>query len=135
MLYAVIDELADERHSAMNDMLESINGKTIDKLKAIFEQNPEEDRYDELMRSIHNDPALTECFRNKINAAATPLLTQLIDKGNADGSWHCEFPRETAIFIMHGFNGLFEQGYVDFDANKKTAFTSIVFRILGSSQR
>jgi hypothetical protein len=34
-----------------------------------------------------------------MTASKMPLLQSLIEQGNADGSWNCEYPEETAKYL------------------------------------
>jgi hypothetical protein len=62
-----------------------------------------------------------------------PILLSLIKQGNADGSWNCEYPEETALFILRGFSGFFSLAGASNDKpEKKQALTNIIVRVLGS---
>ncbi|MDR0381670.1 MAG: TetR/AcrR family transcriptional regulator [Oscillospiraceae bacterium] len=133
MLYAVIDELAEEYRKTMEGILNGNNGKTVELLNIICEYRPDMDSYGELIPSICGDSAIVGYCLNKMTAASVPLLVALIERGNADGSWQCEYPEETALFILQGIGGFFERpGQRVFDTEKKQALTSIILRVLAA---
>ena len=63
-----------------------------------------------------------------------PPLISLIEQGNTDGSWKCEYPKETAIFIMQGMSGVMndwqQKEPKQEKLNKIKAYTNMVFRVL-----
>jgi len=61
-----------------------------------------------LISDLKDDPAIYSYIRDKIVLISIPLAQALIERGNADGSWRCEDPYLTAVFIVGGFSGIFK---------------------------
>jgi AcrR family transcriptional regulator len=135
ILYAVIDELADEHLKAIEALLSGTQGTALDRLSIFLSSQPDFDKFDKLIPSIANDSAIAEYCSNKMATSTGPLLLSLIEQGNADGSWNCEYPKETAVFILRGVNGLFtDLPFPGADTRMKKVFTNMFARILGFSQ-
>jgi AcrR family transcriptional regulator len=133
ILYAVIDELAAEQSEMMKQVLLKSDGSALEGLRLLFNNQPDYERYGQLIPSLMSDQAIIEYCTKKMTVSALPLLLSLIERGNADGSWNCEYPKETAIFIFQGFSGLI--GLSNAPSNEESkiqAFTNIIFRILGA---
>ncbi|MDR1565456.1 MAG: TetR/AcrR family transcriptional regulator [Oscillospiraceae bacterium] len=132
ILYAVIDEIAAEQFARMAQKLEAHKGSALEGLTLLFQTRPDYDCNDKLIPSLKRDRALIDYCSKKMASSSFPLLLMLIEKGNADGSWSCEYPKETAIFILHGFSGLLGLSDAPIREEAKIqAFTNIIFRILG----
>ncbi|GHV16523.1 TetR family transcriptional regulator [Clostridia bacterium] len=132
ILYAVIDALAAERCGAMTRALEAHSGSALEGLTLLFNSQPDYESYGKLIPSLKSDQAIIEYCTKKMTVSAMPLLVSMIERGNADGSWSCEYPKETAIFILQGFSGLLGLSDSPHDEAKVRAFTNIIFRILGA---
>lgn len=135
ILYTVIDEMAAEGVETMKKTLEEYGGSALDRLKLLFNSNHNLKKHDKLIPSLMMDQAILDYCIKKMTVSVMPLLLSLIEQGNDDGSWSCEYPKETAVFILHGFSGLVE--FYDppkYDDFKIQAFTNIIFRILGAEQ-
>jgi len=133
ILYAVIDEMAAEQTEKMKQVLGDCDGSAFDDLGLLFNSQPDYESYDKLIPSLKSDQAIIEYCTKKMTVSAMPLLLTLIERGNADGSWNCEYPKETAIFILQGFSGLI--GFPDFSKHEEfkiLAVKNIIFRILGA---
>jgi AcrR family transcriptional regulator len=133
ILYAVIDTLAAQHAEQMEQILNANVGNASEKLSLLFNNRPHADRYDKLIPSLMSDKAILEYCTNTMLTSAMSVLIPLIESGNADGSWHCKYPKETAVFIMHGFSGLL--GFWETSKHEEPmiqAFTNIIFRILGT---
>jgi AcrR family transcriptional regulator len=102
LLYAVVDEMAASGH---NNAFKNFGGKgnALERLNRIFENTPKFAPHGKLFESLKNDKALRDYCLAKMTQSVMPLLTRLIEDGNADGSWQCNYPRDTAIFILRGF--------------------------------
>lgn len=90
------------------------------------------DRYGTLFASLKENQGALEYFNKKMSMSSESFLLSLIQLGNEDGSWYCEYPKETARFILQGINGvvgLFPQNQ-DVD-QKKQVLNNIVLRTLG----
>jgi len=133
MLYAVIDEMAEEKQMAMEAALNGMEGSALQRLTALLSVKLDSDGFGKLIPSIAGDAAIVEYCANKITVSAMPALISLIKQGNSDGSWGCEYPEETALFILRGFSGFFGIADASNDKpNKKQALTNIIVRVLGS---
>jgi AcrR family transcriptional regulator len=133
MLYAVIDEIGEERRKATEELLCKTQGTSVDKVNAIIDFQFDFDKLGELLLSVIGDAAIMEYCSNKLTQSAQPFVQSLIEQGNADGSWNCEYPKETARFILQGFSGFFiESNPHEIQNGKKVALRNIIFRILAS---
>jgi AcrR family transcriptional regulator len=136
ILYAVIDELAEEQRRAVEAILNSSKGSAFERLGVLFDSHPDLDAFDKLIPSIANDSAIVDYCSDKMVVSSMPLLLSLIEQGNADGSWNCEYPKETAAFILQGFRGFVENfSHPAAEESSRQALVSIVSRILSYSQK
>ncbi|GHT59384.1 TetR family transcriptional regulator [Bacteroidia bacterium] len=135
ILYAVIDELAAEQAERVNKILADSSGNALEKLTLLFRSRPDYECYDKLIPSLKSDKAIIEYCAKKMSVSAKSLLLSLIEQGNADGSWQCEYPQETAVFILSGVTGLMGLfGSPIQEGEVAKAFTNIIFRILGAQK-
>jgi AcrR family transcriptional regulator len=136
MLYAVIDEIADEHLRTVETVLSEAGGTALERLNIFLNSRPDFDKFGKLIPSIADESAITEYCSNKMIASTMPSLLSLIKQGNADGSWDCEYPEETTLFILRGISG-FLPGFPlsDSETEMTQIFTSIFVRILGIQQR
>lgn len=90
-------------YSIINDT--RLNG--LEKLKSIFMfafDNDEKSTWDKLARPILNDAKIiVEQIHSSMDEIA-PMIEKLILEGNADGSLHAAYPRESAEFILVAMN-------------------------------
>jgi AcrR family transcriptional regulator len=134
ILYAVIDKITSEQSAKIKQKMESHEGSALEALTFLLSSRPDYDCYDKLFPSLKSDHAIMEYCSQRMSVSALPVLLSIIERGNADGSWSCEYPKETAIFILQGFSGMI--GLSDspkHEEPKIQAFTSIIFRILGAN--
>jgi AcrR family transcriptional regulator len=137
ILYAVIDEISVEQFEASKKALDAHHGSALEGLTLLLNSRRDFEIRGEargkLIPSLKSDRAIIEYCAKKMTVSALPLLKELIERGNADGSWSCEYPLETAIFILQGFSGMIGlSDHLDQDETKARAFTNIIFRILGA---
>ncbi|MDR1540025.1 MAG: TetR/AcrR family transcriptional regulator [Clostridiales bacterium] len=132
ILYAVIDELAAEQTEKVKRILDDYSGSAFEGLKLVFNSQKDYETHSKLIASLKSDQAIIEYCIKKMTSSAMPLLFSLIERGNADNSWNCKYPKETVAFILQGFSGLieFHESSTD-EEHKILAFTDILFRILG----
>jgi len=134
LLYAVIDELADESAKKKSLLLTETKGSAFDRLKLTF-AHFENEAEGKLSDSFSDDPAIIQYYLTKLSNSFLSVLVPLIEQGNTDGSWNCEYPTETAVFILRGMAGVMaiEQKRNDSPAEKNKrikAYTHFVLRIL-----
>jgi AcrR family transcriptional regulator len=136
ILDAVLDQLAEEQLKRIKDTLAGRDCSALDALVFLFRDRPSPDDLGKLPLSLLGDPALIDYCNKKMIVSVTPLLLSLIERGNADGSWNCTYPQETAMFIMQGFSGIirFEipEEPPDEESSKSPAFKDIILRLLGA---
>jgi AcrR family transcriptional regulator len=133
ILYAVIDAMAAEQSLKTSKILSQSDGSALEKMTLLFNTRPDFEDLDTLVSSLKSDRAVLEYCSNKMTASAMPVLLSLIESGNEDGSWTCEYPRETAVFILQGLSGLVELIYSSTkDDSRVKTFTNFIFRILDS---
>lgn len=135
ILYAVIDEISGENEETTMQIISEYHGSAFDCLNMIFMKlmNKEKlDKYGTLFSSLKEDQGIMEYVSKKMSMSTKPFLLSLIERGNVDGSWNCEYPKETAIFILQGLNGFIGLYPLSQDVHqKKQVLTSIVLRALG----
>ncbi|MCL2137190.1 MAG: TetR/AcrR family transcriptional regulator [Coriobacteriia bacterium] len=134
LLYSVFDEIAAEERLATMEFLDEFEGRAIDCLDLFITKGTQLHdhlrEYDDFFIEMKEDPAIQDYIQNKLTLYSLPMVQQLIERGNEDGSWNCDFPEQTAIFIISGFKGIL-QSYTDFDiAAMSDAIQSIVLRLL-----
>lgn len=136
ILYAVFDVLAKEKQTKMETVINETESTALEKLTMLlnFKMNAEmnSDNFGKLMPSISSDVAIIEYCSIKKAAVAMPILLSLIKQGNLDGSWNCEYPEETAMFILRGLSGFFDSTG-DFFVKKaeEQVIMDIIHRVLG----
>ncbi len=132
MLYAVIDEMAEEKQKAIETALNDTESTALQRLTTLLSIKMNSDGFGQLIPSIASDAAIVEYCSNKITASAMPMLLSIINQGNLDGSWNCEHPEETARFILRGFSGFFDIAGTSNDKPElKQAIFNIIIRVLG----
>jgi len=137
ILYAVIDELAQEKMEKKHQLLETAKGSAFDLLKLILTSVENDKEQEDLNSTFGDDPAIIKYYLSKRLNSSLPPFVSLIEQGNKDGSWNCSYPAETAVFILHGLEGVLsgEQGRKDSPQEKRKrikAYINIVLRILGA---
>jgi AcrR family transcriptional regulator len=135
LLYAVIDEISKENVETISQSISENRGSAIDCVSLILGNlmnNENQGKYGLLFSSIKADQGLMDYFNKKMSMSTEPLLLSLIELGNMDGSWKCEYPRETARFILQGINGIVELYSQRQDVHQKQrVLNDIVLRTLG----
>lgn len=135
ILYAVIDEISGENEETTMQIISEYHGSAFDCLNMIFMKlmNKEKlDKYGTLFSSLKEDQGVMEYVSKKMSMSTKPFLLSLIERGNTDGSWNCEYPKETAIFILQGLNGFIGLYPLSQDVHqKKQILISIILRTLG----
>jgi len=134
LLYAVIDELMDEKTQIKQQLLNEAQDSAYDRLKMTF-THFENEANGKLSDSFSDDPAIIQYYLTKLSNSFLPILVSLIKQGNTDGSWNCEYPTEAAVFILQGMTGVMtvEQERNDSSAEKSKrlkAYTGFLLRVL-----
>ncbi|AAM03816.1 TPA: TetR/AcrR family transcriptional regulator [Methanosarcina acetivorans] len=132
MLYAVIDELAEEKQKEMETVMNRTESTALEKLTMLLSFKMNSDNFGKLMPSISSDVAIIEYCSIKKAAVAMPILLSLIKQGNSDGSWNCDYPEESALFILRGLSG-FSDSTDDLavKTEKEQILIHIIFKVLG----
>ncbi|MDR2957539.1 MAG: TetR/AcrR family transcriptional regulator [Coriobacteriales bacterium] len=131
LLYSVFDEIATEGQLATRTIIEQHSGPVIDCLPLVLAQGQQFRNYDLLYSELAGDPAIHEYLQDKLSRQSIPLTVEIIKRGNADGSWNCDYPEGTAVFLIEGLSGLFHKST---DYNYDSAKDFIVYvlvRLLG----
>ncbi|WP_051624198.1 TetR/AcrR family transcriptional regulator [Clostridium akagii] len=135
ILYVVIDEISGENEETTRQIISEYHGSAFDCLNMIFMKliNKEKlDKYSTLFSSLKEDHGVMEYVSKRMSMSMESFSISLIERGNADGSWNCEYPKETARFILQGLNGFIGSYPLNQDVNqKKQVLNSIVLRALG----
>lgn len=132
ILYAVFDELAEEKEKEMETVMNGTESTALEKLTMLLNFKMNSDNFGKLMPSISNDVAISEYCSIKKAAVAMPILLSLIKQGNSDGSWNCDYPEETALFILRGLS-VFSDSTDDLfvKTEKEEILIHIILRVLG----
>lgn len=126
LLYAVIDEVVKEEVEVKAKIMLEQKGKAIDSLAFfIADKSTARDYYNESFPSLTGDQAIMEYIRRRIATYMEPIVLELIERGNKDGSWSCSHPKETASFIMYGMSGEL--------TSPEDITMTILLKVLGSS--
>ncbi|MDR0875143.1 MAG: TetR/AcrR family transcriptional regulator [Clostridiales Family XIII bacterium] len=136
LLYAVIDEFAKEHMAEAQEMVANSKGTAIECVGALFENNTNNTKgktYEKLMLSLITNQGVLEYVNRTVILSISPILLSLIERGNADGSWNCRYPKETADFIIQGMSGIMSTSCPAFkdDPEKKEIYSDIIMRLLG----
>lgn len=135
LLYAVIDEIANEKQKLLKTALSSSKSTAFQKLITLLSFKLNSSSFGKLIPSIASDAAIIEYCSNKMIISTLQVLTMLIKQGNLDGSWKCEDPDTTAQFILRGFSGFFDiSSSIDDRQEKKQILLDIIVRVLGESE-
>jgi len=134
LLYAVIDKLV-EKKTKTNKMFNDSQGSALDHLKLMLTSLEQSKANNKLGDSLANDPVIIQYYMSKMRNASLPMLVSVIEKGNTDGSWKCEYPAETAVFILQGLTGVLSDELIKKDSLEEKrkrikAYTNIIYRIL-----
>jgi AcrR family transcriptional regulator/NAD-dependent dihydropyrimidine dehydrogenase PreA subunit len=121
LLYAVIDEIIREDTELVQSTVEQYDGKASDCLRVLLTNKSDMKKYGELFPSLIADMAIMGYVNEKMGLATEPIVLTLIERGNQDGSWQCEYPAETARFILQGIGGLECSEEIMFDILMKLA--------------
>jgi len=136
LIYAVIEKIADEKMKNKIKLFDNTQNSAIDRLKLIITSFQNIDNHEEMIDGFGDDPAFIQYYLLKLNNSFMPPLISLIEQGNTDGSWKCEYPKETAIFIMQGMSGVMNDWQQlkepkQEKLNKIKAYTNMVLSVLG----
>lgn len=140
LLYAVIDKIVDEKMKNQSKQQSNLHGSAFDRLKQIILSFQNVEKLENISFILGNDPALIQYYLTKLNNSLSPFFGSLIEQGNADGSWKCEYPKETAIFILHGMAGVLADWHQLKESrqeklNKIKVYTSMFLRVLGITEK
>ena len=139
LLYVVIDKIVDEKFKKQGKTLNGAQGSAYERLKNISTSFQNTEKYENLRFAFGDDPALIQYYLTKLSNSFSLFLENLIEQGNAEGSWKCEYPKETAIFISHGMRGLMNDWHQLNESKqekikKLKAYSNMVFRVLGVAE-
>lgn len=125
ILYAVVDEISVERVQSIEKEILEYKGTAIECLRLLLRNAYESiQEKEKLISSLKDNQGVLEYIRMRRIVLSSPILTKLIEKGNADKSWVCNYPKESADFILHGVSGY----NVCFNSEQ---LEDIIIRILG----
>lgn len=131
LLYAVINELAEEHAREIEALLSGVGGTALERLSTLLYNLPKMELFGELIPSLINDSAIAEYSSNRMTSSVMPALLSLIEQGNTDGSWNCKYPEETVLFVLHGLSGFFEYVSIsNVESEKKKVLIDFIIRIL-----
>ncbi|MCL2631668.1 MAG: TetR/AcrR family transcriptional regulator [Coriobacteriia bacterium] len=134
LLYTVFDEIAAEKQANLIEMLRTFEGQSIDCLEMFFQHGTLNEGYEELFTDLVEDPAIHEYLQDKLTSMSVPMITELIVRGNSDGSWQCDYPEQTAVFLISGLSGILRD-HSNYEPNAlKEALQSIMLRLLGTNK-
>ena len=130
LLYTVFDQIAAEEQAMTSEFLKSYDGKMVDCLAQVFQRGQPLGVHEELFADLADDPAILEYLRDKLVGLSVPMIKEVLERGNSDGSWSCDYPEQTAIFITQGFSGILKN-YGEYDADlMQKAVHNIMLKLL-----
>ena len=135
LLYAVIDEITSENTQEKQRLLNETEGSAIDRLKFIFTAFENGELHRDLSSGFLSDPAIIQYYLTKMASSYLPLFSSLVEQGNEDGSWNCEYPIETAMFILQGMAGVMAKEQEHKDSPQESSkrikvYTKFALRVL-----
>ena len=138
MLYAVIDELVDENFQMKHQLFIETQGSAFDQLKLFFDAFENGEFSNNWIDSLTDDPAISQYYLAKMSNSSESILMSLIERGNTDGSWKCEYPTETAVFILHGLFGVMTIEHESKDPPQEKGrrikeYANIIYRVLDTT--
>jgi AcrR family transcriptional regulator len=137
ILYAVIDQLIQERDSVLQAESQKYPGTAAELIKVVFMRNQQIDEASDekrLMDGLPHDPAIMRYCVQRIAESARLSLISLIERGNADGSWVCDDSPMTATFIIGGISALMDVGNFSGPEDLETEkITRMILRILDTT--
>ena len=139
LLYVVIDKIVDEKMKNLKKQQSKLHVSAFDRLKQIILSFQNIEKLENISFIFGNDPVLIQYYLLKLNNSLSPFFGSLIEQGNADGSWKCEYPKETAIFILHGMAGVMADWHQLKESKQKKhkkieIYTSMFLRVLGITE-
>ncbi|MDR0596663.1 MAG: TetR/AcrR family transcriptional regulator [Clostridiales Family XIII bacterium] len=130
LLYAVVDQIATEQLDKTYALIEAHDGSALDCLHILFNQEKDFDQFSKLFEALIEDPGVMNYVNGKLFYSVTPVLAQLIARGNEDGSWDCDDPEMAAVFILQGAKGI--MGLHCEHPDKEKNGMSLILRVLGA---
>lgn len=109
LLDAVVDEWAKEILADLMVLMKDNTISAADRLERMFQFTSGMLKKDAiLIKTIHQQE--NEEIHKRIGSAGIqmilPLFKELIETGNADGSFNCSYPEETAKFCLYGWQSI-----------------------------
>ncbi|MDR0501287.1 MAG: TetR/AcrR family transcriptional regulator [Coriobacteriales bacterium] len=135
ILYAVVDQLVAEQIEQARRQIEKHPGTAKESVKELLSGEIQHKALGKLLPTLIADKGIMEYAQKQMSHSLVPFFEDLIKRGNKDGSWDCQYPKETAIVILQGVSGLVDYDTLDDDIKNKTVkqdvVNDIVTRLLG----
>lgn len=107
-------------------------------LQIIMAQNPAEGRKEQMIEELHqvNNAEMHQKSLVETILQLTPVLTEVIEQGIEEGTFHTSYPKETIEFLLVSSEFLFDEGIFQWEQeelmHKASAFTNIMETTLGA---
>ncbi len=118
-LYTEIVRMVNDKQERINRVLSDQRKLASTKLNELVNLKTDFDAYISQNTVLDNEVA-SAYLQNKVQAVALPMLIDLIEEGQQDGSWECEFSENTAKFILRRMTESYSdvEGKTDIDSRK-----------------
>jgi AcrR family transcriptional regulator len=135
LLYAVVDELVEDKLQAATKIVGDTKGSALERIKTLVFFQQQTGDYERLLGNLGSDPAMVEYCRQKKYSPFVPLLVSLIEQGNADKSLSCEYPKQSAIFILQSMPKIMAGPSSSPKENEEEVkvYMGIISRVLGAA--
>jgi AcrR family transcriptional regulator len=112
LLEAVTEFIIDEDVKRRQSLLDAMEGNALEKLTMMITMNSAADENEEVLNQLHQPGNLA--LHTKLLAQAilkqAPLYAGIIEQGIEEGFFHCEYPLETAEFVLTSIQFLTDTG-------------------------
>lgn len=136
---AIVMRFIDTGVKAAKVIASDPNLKATDKIfRILMAQNPAAGRKEQMIEQLHqvNNAEMHQRSLVETILQLTPVLTEVIEQGIAEGSFSTPFPKETVEFLLVSSQFLFDEGIFEWEPKelmkKAVAFTYLIETTLGA---
>lgn len=136
---AIVMRFIDTGVKAAKAIASDPNLKATDKIfRILMAQNPAAGRKEQMIEQLHqvNNAEMHQRSLVETILQLTPVLTEVIEQGIAEGSFSTPFPKETVEFLLVSSQFLFDEGIFEWEPKelmkKAVAFTYLIETTLGA---
>ena len=133
-LLDVIDDITNEFETKFNNEISKFDGKAINFFEFFMKNFSKQKsmKFEKLFCSLHGDKSLIQYIHKKRMDFIVPEITEIIEKGNKDGSWNCKHPKDAASFLLFGIHSFKN---FDEDSKKKDIYKELILNLLDAGKK